>query len=258
MTEKTNEKVIAPGLVRVVERKKIEHANIYEALSAFQGELKPMARSGEVDFPTQKGNVKFNYTPLEVIMAAIYPLLARHGLAIRHAITEGGVEAILTHGTYHEGGDVGVERSEGVLGAGNKVEKTYILRVANELRSGIIPLKRGEKMQDTGAAITYARRYSLTMLLGISSEDDKDATLIEASAKNAQGYAEGRARKSIEEAKTVAEVDKAAAVLRKDLEMVQKGKAGALGLSAETYEELLATALEKIDKLTNVGDVAPV
>mgnify|MGYP003396060212 CR=1 FL=1 len=40
----------------------IKHANIYSALSAFQGELKPMAKTGTVEFETAKGKVKFDYT----------------------------------------------------------------------------------------------------------------------------------------------------------------------------------------------------
>lgn len=251
MAEEKQEKVA----VEVVAKKQ-EHRNIYEALSAFQGELKTMAKSANVKFATQKGTVEFNYTPLGEIMTYIYPLLAKHGLAVRHEISEGGVEAILTHGTYNEVRERGIEERVPAETAPSRLEAVtqvgYTTIVHNELRSGVVKLKGGgDAMKDTGAAITYARRYTLTMLLGISSEDDKDAELLEASAKNAQSYAEGRARKSIEEAKTVAEIEKAVTVLRKDLDLVSKGKPGALGLNKETYEELLELAETKSRDITS-------
>lgn len=238
--------------------KKHEHRNIHEALSAFQGELKTMPRSAKVEFSTQKGKVEFNYTPLGEIMTYIYPLLAKHGLAVRHEISDAGVEAILTHSSYKQGQPIFATTD---IATGNIAEPGTVRMVKdfqkfetpseNELRSGVVKLRGGgDQMKDTGAAITYARRYTLTMLLGISSEDDKDAELLEASAKNAQNFAEGRARKGIEEAKTIAELEKATNVLKKDLKLVETGKPGALGLSKETYEELLEMAQKRSEDIT--------
>ncbi len=232
------------------EEKKITHANIHEALSAFQGELKPMEKNGEVEFPTNKGGVvKFKYTPLGDIMKNIYPLLAKHGLAVRHEITEKGVDAILTHGTYEVVigrekvtiQEIGNVRDSKELVSMNVTEKE-VVRSKNEIRSGIVEISKGGDMKDKGAAITYARRYTLTMVLGISSEDDKDADLLQQSAKNAINYAYTRADKNIDEAKTEAELDKAVKVLSRDLDLLEKGKAPALGLSKEQYEMLIKKA----------------
>lgn len=247
----------APAMVQIPQGaiKKPEHANIHAALSAFQGDLKPMAKSGHVEFPSQKGGiVKFDYTPLGDIMSAIYPLLAKHGLAVRHEISEAGIEAILTHSSYNEVESTPRTRT---VEDGKEVEQFMsIPMVQNEIRSGIVKLKgAGESMKDTGAAITYARRYTLTMVLGISSEDDKDAELLEGSAKNAQSYAESKARQGIQNATTEAEITKAVSVLKKDLELVTKGKPGALGLTKETYEELLTLAEQKVDEIKNPANI---
>ncbi len=89
--------------VEIMLVKKVEHKNIYAALSALQGEMKPMAKTGHVEYPTSKGTtLKFDFTPLGEIMATLYPMLGRHGLSVRHEITKEGVEAIITHETFQE------------------------------------------------------------------------------------------------------------------------------------------------------------
>lgn len=224
------------------EEKKVKHENIYAALSAFQGELQPMEKKGEVEFQTKGGQtVKFSYTPLGDIMKAIYPLLGKHGLSVRHEITKEGVEAILTHETFKSRVQKFKENDKNMPTDISK-EVIYKTVADGEIRSGLVNIYAGHEMKETGAAITYARRYSLTLVLGISSEEDKDATLFEQSAQNAIQYAFNRARKGLEEAKTVDAVDKAEKVIKKDYDLVLNGKAGALGLTKENYEELLNLA----------------
>ena len=116
-------------------------AGLFGALSAFQMELKPMERTVEVN----AGSYKFKYTPLDEIMKNIYPLLGKNGLAVRHELNEKGIECVLSH----KGGA--------------------------ELRSGAVQVGRTGDMKNIGGQITYARRYTLTMLLGIASEEDTDA-----------------------------------------------------------------------------------
>lgn len=232
----------------------ITHPNIHAALAAFQGELKPMDKSAEVSFPMKSGNgnVSFKYTPLSEIMSNIYPLLAKHQLAVRHEIVRGGVlgtkegvEAILTHATFKSDlilkGEK-VKEFEGVT----ETEKEHGSHAENELRSGVVFINQGGEMKDTGAAITYARRYTLTMLLGISSEEDKDAALFEERAGSAMGFAYSKAKQGIENAKTTADVEKAAKILKDDLAKLKSGKSGALGLDEKQYTELIKMADERI------------
>jgi hypothetical protein len=113
---------------------------IYGALSAMQKELKPFSRTVTVD----TGKYKYSYTPLDEIMKELYPMLGKNGLSVRHEITEKGVDCVLSH------------------------------KSGEELRSGAIEVPSTGSMQMIGGAITYARRYTLTMLLGIASEEDTD------------------------------------------------------------------------------------
>lgn len=239
-----------------------KHRNIYAALSAFQGELKPMEKTGHVKF-AQKNDpnkfVDFRYTPLGEIMTVIYPLLAKHGLSVRHEVTKEGVEAILTHETYskkflvkHRGIGGGEVEAGEIIEADSVLEMTP--QIENELRSGIVKITYGSDMKDTGAALTYVRRYTLTMLLGISSEDDKDAELLEQSAKNAVQTVYERFKAGIKKAATPAEVGKQMDVLNKDLVTLEKGKAPALGLKREQYEELIKNGEARIEELNTNQD----
>lgn len=228
------------------------YVNIYEALSAFQRELKTMPKSVNVEFKTLKGgNIKFSYTPLGEIMSTIYPLLGKCGLSVRHEISHkdgrDGVEAILTHSSY-----VG-ERC--VVESGKQDEEDTspfkentktIIPVQGEIRSGIVKISNGD-MKEVGASITYARRYTLTMILGIASEEDLDAKMFEIRAEAAIGFAYSKAKQGIQASTCVEDLEKATKILQTDLDKLEDGKAGALGLDKEQYKELLAMAKTKSD-----------
>lgn len=235
---------------KTVEKVKIEspvnHSNIYAALSNFQGELKPMAKNGKVQFETNTGKkVDFAYTPLGDIMETIYPLLKKHGLSIRHELSDKGIEAILTHETYEK-----IHMNKDTVTKGDGIQTQYCDYsevIKNEIRSGILKISYGAQMKDTGANITYARRYTLTMVLGISSEDDKDAELLEQSAKNAIQTVYTRFKAGIEKATTTEEVNKQMIVIKKGIKDLESGKPGSLGLSIDQYHELADMGQDKID-----------
>lgn len=239
--------------MEVKELKKQPHKNIFEALSAFQGELKPLPKTGKVQFETNNGKkVDFTYTPLGEIMTFIYPLLAKHGLSVRHEISKEGIEAILTHESYSETYTIKDMVGEGPAMPGTVGEASNPIRVISkngELRSGALKVTGGNDMKDVGGGITYAKRYTLTMLLGISSEDDKDVELMEQSAKNAIQTVYTRFKSGLEKATTAADVEKSMTVLKKDMATIEKGKAGALGLSKEQLEELIKAGDARIDDI---------
>lgn len=249
-----SKEVARPRRVAVIVEESIKHTNIHAALSAFQGELKPLTKSGKVQFESKNGRViDFTYTPLGDIMSAIYPLLAKHGLAVRHELTEKGIEAILTHETFKMA--YPILASTDMPDGSKKLETLTEGIPENELRSGIIKISTGGgEMKDIGAAITYARRYSLTMLLGIASEDDKDSELLEQSAKNAIQTVYSRFKTAMEKSGTSQELQKSMSVLVKDLANLRNGKAPALGLSKEQYDDLIKMGEEKLKSITAANE----
>jgi hypothetical protein len=59
------------------------------------------------------------------------------------------------------------------------------------------PLPEGAKPQELGSAITYARRYSISSLLGITAEDDDDANVANANPNSTKPSTPVAAKKTI-------------------------------------------------------------
>jgi len=86
------------------------------------------------------------YATLDAIVAMARPILNKHGLAITQAVIAGDVLETVLH---HSGGE--------------------------RCTVGQMTLRRDKQtMQGLGSAITYARRYSLGSVLGITTDDDDD------------------------------------------------------------------------------------
>eukprot|EP00919_Chromeraceae_sp_WS-2016_P017164 GHVR01040976.1.p1 GENE.GHVR01040976.1~~GHVR01040976.1.p1 ORF type:complete len:275 (+),score=37.79 GHVR01040976.1:873-1697(+) len=246
---KEKEEIILPP-------KHVDHKNIYAALSALQGELKPMEKTGTVSFKTRSGDtLEFKYTPLGEIMTVLYPILAKHGLSVRHEIQKEGVEAIVTHETYEESTEAASKIEEVGIGEGKKIDTTFVKITKNQIRSGVIKIGQGGEMKDVGAAITYAKRYSLTAVLGISSEEDKDAALLDQTAENAMMNVMKMSDMKIKNAKTEADLKKIIEGFEKDLKQIEGGKAPALGLKKDQYEILIGQANLCIRQLKDRTDV---
>lgn len=117
--------------------------NLAKALVAFQMEVKNPANTANNPF------FKSKYAPLPDILNDVRPLLAKHGLAVLQSPSGDGDKIVITTMLIHESGEY-IETCPLVL----KTEKATA--------------------QGAGSAITYARRYALSAVLGISSEDDDD------------------------------------------------------------------------------------
>lgn len=125
-------------------------AELAAALSKFQGEVSNPPNSKFV----AAGKFSYKYAPLDEILNIIRPLLSSNGLSI--------VQAPIM--------------SDGMVG----VSTTLIHKSGEWLESSnmLLPMDK-QSAQGAGSAITYSRRYSISSMLGISSEDDDDANSIE-------------------------------------------------------------------------------
>ena len=114
------------------------------ALSKFQAEVKNPANSAANPF------FKSKYAPLNEILNGVRPLLTKYGLSVLQMPGGDSQETSITTLLMHESGEW-IESDPLTMKA-----------VKND-------------PQGAGSVITYARRYSLSAILGISSEDDDDA-----------------------------------------------------------------------------------
>jgi hypothetical protein len=125
-----------------------------DALAKAQGEFAPVVRDKTVRVSMRSGGqYTFSYAPLESILHAVKPALSKNGLSLTQAT---------------------------VLRDGKDFVKTTLRHSSGQTISNYIPLfVKEEGPQAYGSALTYARRYGVTLLLCISADDDDDGNAAE-------------------------------------------------------------------------------
>lgn len=120
--------------------------NLASALIKFQNEIKNPGNTAV--------NPYFNsrYAPLHEILNEVRPVLAKYGLSV----------------VQFPGGD-----------GTNITVQTVLMHESGEWITGEPLVLKADKptAQGAGSAITYGRRYALSALLGIASEDDDDGNI---------------------------------------------------------------------------------
>uniref|UniRef100_A0AAU7J818 Erf-like ssDNA annealing protein n=2 Tax=unclassified bacterial viruses TaxID=12333 RepID=A0AAU7J818_9VIRU len=131
------------------------HEGIYSALAAFQAHIPAVRKGNTAKVEGQRGSYSYDYADLSDVTDVALPALAKVGLAwVTRPDTadDGTIEMhyALVHGASGE-------RIEGSVAVGRK----------------------GDRWQDLGSALTYARRYMLVSVTGIApggdDNDGKDA-----------------------------------------------------------------------------------
>lgn len=129
--------------------------NLAIALSKFQAEVENPKNTADNPF------YKSKYAPLQDVLNSVRPLLSKHGLSVIQSPSGDGESVSIVTLLLHESGEW-IEFDPLVL----KAEK-------------LTP-------QGAGSAITYGRRYALSAVLGISSEDDDDGNSLESPQQSKQ------------------------------------------------------------------------
>jgi hypothetical protein len=124
-------------------------ATLCAALVAAQGGLKPIAKDGK------NPAFRSKYATLDGIMETVRPALAAHGLAV-------------VQGVIHP------ETGEGGRLVGITVE-TRLVHTSGEWLASVVPVPvaKGDA-HGLGSALSYGRRYGLSALLALSTDEDDD------------------------------------------------------------------------------------
>ncbi len=117
------------------------------SLAKASAEFDEVTRNKEVKVKTQQGEYKFKYATLDAIIAATFPALHKNGIVVIQMPVMAGNRLVLLSRLMHESGEF--------------------------IESGL-PLQGGNDPKALGSAITYARRYVLSALLGVAAEEDDD------------------------------------------------------------------------------------
>jgi len=128
-----------------------EHKTIAAALVAFQAELPDVSKG------STNPAFKSRYADLADVTKAVFPVLAKHGLAFIARPDQDDTGLVLRYSLIHASG----ERLDGVW-----------------------PLPDGAKAQELGSWITYGRRYCLSAVTGITPDADDDGNAATSAARN--------------------------------------------------------------------------
>lgn len=119
-----------------------------KALSKFQGEVKNPKNTATNPFFRSK------YAPLEEVLNTTRPILSKYGLSVIQSPSSEGEYVSITTILMHESGEW---------------MEFQPLKLKTDKNTA----------QGAGSAISYGRRYALSAILGISSEDDDDGNIAE-------------------------------------------------------------------------------
>lgn len=100
----------------------------------------------------------YKYAPLDEVLKMARPILVKYNFYLTQ-----------NSNTYIENGIEWVEVETILIHLSGE-------KLSNKVKSKYVDLKQMNTYQSLGSAITYLRRYGLSMLLGIASDEDTDAT----------------------------------------------------------------------------------
>jgi hypothetical protein len=127
-----------------------DHASIHHALAAAQAEFPVVPKDRKAKVPTKAGgSYEYRYADFGSILAAIEPVLRRHGIMQYQRLDVREGKQLLCTELWHSSG-------------------------TSVCAAMLVPLD-GRAPQEVGSAITYFRRYSMVALLGLVTEEDNDA-----------------------------------------------------------------------------------
>jgi hypothetical protein len=116
---------------------------LYKALAAFQAEVPNIYKNAK--------GYGYNFADLDAINLAIKPLLTKHGLGYAQPLDGFNLKTIIFH-----------------VESGESIESSVAIPQG-------VQLAKMNEFQVLGSAITYLRRYSLSSILGLITDEDADA-----------------------------------------------------------------------------------
>lgn len=124
------------------------NADLIKALAIAQGKFQVIVKNREVSIkPRESAAYKFRYADLEEILRKTRPALADNGLAVSTLINDGLLICLLMHES------------------GQMLTSTMPMPTLKDV---------GFEPKRLGATIMYFRRYMISSMLGVASDDDAD------------------------------------------------------------------------------------
>lgn len=139
-----------------------------EAMAAAKGELQPVLKTHDVDYPTRErtdrdgtrreaGRVKYKFEDLADVARVVDPVFAKYGLSYRFRVSQTNKTVRVTTIISHA--------------AGHSEETSPLEEVADPGSTGMSPV------QALGATLSYLQRYSLRSSIGLAAGRDTDGVM---------------------------------------------------------------------------------
>jgi len=106
-----------------------------------------------VTLPKDKSGYGYKYTDLDTVITTVRPILAKNNLGFMQSLT----------------------MTEGRPGITTRIFNTAGEWIEDTIALPDVAMAKTNAAQNLGAAITYMKRYALSAILGISSDEDTDA-----------------------------------------------------------------------------------
>lgn len=209
------------------------HDSFVAAFFAMQQELPEVKKTSKAEIPNQKVR---EYADLKTVTDAVYPVLAKFGFMWSAQPTVVADKPVLRY------------------------ELTHISHTADDpqQRTGYYPIFGDNKPQALGAAITYARRYALCAVVGLTPDKEDDA----------EGKPVGRAvaRKKAAEAKPTPDPDAVPAaplpgeptgMITRPMQNAMFAMLNQLGLGGKD-DEAKAQARAEINRILAASEAPPI
>lgn len=198
-----------------------KHSNVYQALAAAQAEIVDPKKKRKANVRMKTGgSFEYKYADLSDTLAVVRPVLSKHGIVSLQTTNIVDGQMILRTVLIH--GESGTET----------VPSSYPVCSVH-----------GDHQQ-MGAAVSYARRYALSMAVGISPAEDGDGEL---AAKSGNGE---RQQLSMQEAKKELNWDEIEGWIRgiKSHDMLAKATTRVKGNKGYWPASYINSAMEEINK----------
>ena len=141
-------------------------SSLAAALAAVQAELQDPKPNKKAQM---RGRSNYRYAGLDDLLSVVRPVLAAHGVAFTQTLDLVGDRVVLKTRLWVEGGE--------------EVTSLY-------------PMEWKGSHHDKGSEITYARRYSLEAIVGVSATEDDDAHQANRGGGHRQGAGQSRQKQT--------------------------------------------------------------
>lgn len=170
---------------------------------------------------------KSNYAPLDEVINTAKPVLAKYGLSVLQSTGSEGESIKVVSILMHESGEY--------------IQSDELTLPAYQTKGGGV---KEFNAQGAGSAITYGRRYSLSAILGLASEDDDDGN--HASGQNGYKDQSSNAPKSNSGGLSEAEKEAKRKEALAKAEAKKNANSGTPTTKEETKEESSSNSVDKI------------